>query len=195
VATDELSDPSLHFVMTDNRFAAATATRHLIELGHRKIGHIHSPSRSTWLKSDRLLGYYDAMTAARLDVAPGWVIDGDFSMESGERAGHAFLALDNRPTAIFSANDEMLLGFLSVLRDAGIECPRDISAIGFDDITVARCFTPALTTMRQPRADIGRIATKALLDILDGTLVQRTPLRLILKSELVVRNSTAPLTV
>jgi LacI family repressor for deo operon, udp, cdd, tsx, nupC, and nupG len=193
VACDELPDTRLHSVMTDNRSGAARATQHLIELGHTRIGHIHSPSKNPAQASDRLLGFRDAMAAAGLEVPEAWIIDGDFSMASGERAGEAFLALNDRPTAMFSANDEMAIGFLAMLRSAGIECPRDISVVGFDDITVARCIVPALTTMRQARADIGRLATKALLDILEGDVQPVTPVRLVLRCELVVRGSTAPM--
>jgi LacI family repressor for deo operon, udp, cdd, tsx, nupC, and nupG len=193
VASDELADPRLHSVMTDNRAAATRATTYLLELGHRRIGHIHSPSRVPGLTSDRLLGFRDALAAAGLEARPEWIIDGDFSMQSGERAGEAFLRLSERPTAVFSANDEMAIGFLAVLRSGGVECPRDVSLVGFDDIAVARCFAPALTTMRQPRGEIGRLATKALLDILESDLQPRSPLRIVLNSELVVRQSTRPL--
>lgn len=192
VACDELPNSRLNSVMTDNRAAAARATRHLIDLGHRRIAHIHSPSKNPALASDRLLGFRDAMQAAGLEVPPAWIIDGDFSMASGEAAGRTFLTLDERPTAVFSANDEMAIGFLSVLRKAGIECPRDLSVVGFDDITIARCTAPPLTTMRQPREDIGRLATKTLLDILDGEERARHPVHLVLSSELVVRDSTRP---
>jgi LacI family repressor for deo operon, udp, cdd, tsx, nupC, and nupG len=192
IACDELPDARLHSVMTDNRAAAARATQFLIELGHRRIGHIHSPSRNPRLTSDRLLGFRDAMAAAGLEVPPAFIIDGDFSMVSGEAAGRAFLALNERPTALFSANDEMLIGFLSVLRQAGVECPRDLSVVGFDDITVSRCIVPALTTMRQPREDIGRLATKTLLDVLEGEAHTRTPVHLVLRSELVIRDSALP---
>jgi LacI family transcriptional regulator, repressor for deo operon, udp, cdd, tsx, nupC, and nupG len=191
VACDELPDLRLHSVMTDNRAAAARATRYLIDLGHRRIGHIHSPSRNPALASDRLLGFRDAMTEARLEMPPEWILDGDFSMASGEAAGRAFLALKRRPTAVFSANDEMAIGFLAVLRSAGIQCPADISLVGFDDITVARCIAPPLTTMRQPREEIGRLATKVLLDVLESQSQPRTPIHLVLNSELIVRDSAA----
>ncbi|MGN6102396.1 MAG: LacI family DNA-binding transcriptional regulator [Devosia sp.] len=191
IAYDELPDARFHSVMTDNRAAAREATRHLIDLGHRRIGHIHSPSRVPGLRSDRLLGFFDEMAAAGLPVKPEWVIDGDFSMASGERAGEAFLEIEDRPTAVFSANDEMAIGFLAVLRRAGIACPRDISIVGFDDITVARCLDPPLTTMRQPRGEIGRQATKLLLDILESDAPPKEPLHIVLHSELVVRGSTA----
>src|SRR3569623_1591417 len=93
------------------------------------------------------------------------------------------------PTGMFSANDEMAIGFLAVLRAAGLECPRDISIVGFDDITVSRCMVPALTTMRQPREEIGRGSTKILLDLLEGGEERVTPVRVVLRSELVVRDS------
>ena len=189
VACDELPDSRLHSVMTDNRAAAARATNYLIGLGHRRIGHIHSPSKNPALTSDRLLGFGDALAAAGLEQRPEWVLDGDFSMASGEAAGRAFLALDERPTAMFSGNDEMAIGFLSVLRSAGIECPRDISIVGFDDITVARCLVPPLTTILQPREEIGRLATKVLLDVLESDVARQPPVHLVLKSELVVRDS------
>ncbi len=130
------------------------------------------------------------MAAAGLPIRPEWVIDGDFSMPSGERAAEAVLALAERPTAMFSANDEMAIGFLATLRRAGLRCPRDISVVGFDDITVARCLEPALTTTAAARAEIGRLATKALLDILDGDALPRAPVRVVLRSELIVRDST-----
>lgn len=192
VACDELQDSRLHSVMIDNRVAARDATRHLIDLGHRKIAHIHSPSKNPSMSSDRLLGFLEAMLEAQIAVPPEWILDGDFSLASGERAGAAFLNLSDRPTAVFSANDEMAIGFLTALRGAGVECPRDVSLVGFDDISVARCYVPALSTMRQPREEIGRLATKTLLDILESDTQRRSPLHIVLKADLMVRESTAP---
>jgi LacI family repressor for deo operon, udp, cdd, tsx, nupC, and nupG len=192
VACDELPDMRLHSVMIDNRIAARDATRHLIGLGHRKIVHIHSPSKNQSMSSDRLLGFLEAMLEAQIAVPPEWVIDGDFSMVSGEQAGETFLKLADRPTAAFAANDEMAIGFLAALRAAGVDCPRDISVVGFDDISVARCYVPPLTTMRQPREEIGRLATKTLLDILESDTQRRNPMHIVLKSDLIIRESTAP---
>ena len=189
VACDELPDAQLHSVMTDNRAGAERATNYLIGLGHTRIGHIHSPSKNPALTSDRLLGFQDAMRKAGLEQRPEWVLRGDFSMASGEVAGRALLALADRPTAVFSGNDEMAIGFLSVLRTAGIECPRDISIVGFDDITVARCLVPPLTTVLQPREQIGRLATRVLLDVLESDSPRQPPVHLVLKSELIVRES------
>jgi LacI family repressor for deo operon, udp, cdd, tsx, nupC, and nupG len=192
VSFDELTDDRLHAVMTDNRTAAARATAYLIELGHRRIGHLHVPSRSGFMASERLLGFQDAMGAAGLEIRPDWIFDGNFSLESGEAAGGAFLRLKDRPSAIFIGNDPMAVSFISVLRAGGVECPRDLSIIGFDDIEISRFLSPPLTTMRQPRYEMGRLATKALLDILESDQSNRAPLRIILKSELIIRDSTAP---
>ena len=192
VACDELPDPRLHSVIADNRGAARDLTRYLIGLGHRRIGHIHVPSKNQALVSDRLLGFRDVMQEAGLPVRADWVFDGDFSMPSGEAAGRAFLNLTERPTAVFSANDEMAIGFLAVLRHAGVECPRDLSVVGFDDIDVARCMHPALTTVHQPRAEIGRLATRALLDILERDGPCQAPIRIVPPTELVIRDSAAP---
>jgi LacI family repressor for deo operon, udp, cdd, tsx, nupC, and nupG len=85
----------------------------------------------------------------------------------------------------------MAIGFISAIREHGLDCPRDVSLIGFDDIAVARHCAPPLTTMRQPREQIGRVATEALIDILDGASFERDPLRVVLSCELVVRSSTA----
>ena len=105
--------------------------------------------------------------------------------------GFPFLAMKERPTAIFTANDEMAIGLIAGLRQQGVECPRDISVIGFDDITVSQNYAPALTTMRQPREELGRVATEMLINILEGTVSAPEPAHVVLASELIVRESTA----
>jgi LacI family repressor for deo operon, udp, cdd, tsx, nupC, and nupG len=112
-------------------------------------------------------------------------------MESGFAAAARFLALAERPTAIFAANDESAIGFLSALRQHGIICPRDLSLVGFDDLGFAPHYVPPLTTMRQPREVLGRMAAEALIDVLEEPDALASPLRIVLRSELVVRESTA----
>jgi LacI family repressor for deo operon, udp, cdd, tsx, nupC, and nupG len=114
-------------------------------------------------------------------------------METGRAAAEHFAKLSDRPTAIFAGNDEMAIGLIATLKRLGIECPRDISVMGFDDISVSQNYAPALSTMRQPREQIGRIATETLVNILEGTRTNPDPVRVVLRSELVVRESTAPL--
>jgi LacI family repressor for deo operon, udp, cdd, tsx, nupC, and nupG len=191
VCCDEIIDSDFNLVTTDNRAAAARATQHLLDLGHRRIGHVrgrlvhHFPN-------ERWLGFNDAMCAAGISVRADWVFPGDHSMESGIAAAERFIALGERPTAMFCANDESMIGFIARLREHGLHCPRDISLIGFDDISIAANYAPPLTTMRQPRQDLGRIATATLLDILEGTAPASASIRITLPSELVVRASTAP---
>jgi LacI family transcriptional regulator, repressor for deo operon, udp, cdd, tsx, nupC, and nupG len=189
-AYDELPDPQINSVITDNRAAAHRAVRHLIDYGHRRIAHVAGPSRNA-SPNERWVGFHEAMAAAGLDVRPEWVIQGDYTMPSGVAAAELLAALPERPTAAFVANDEMCIGFISRMRELGIDCPRDISVIGFDDIAVSRHFAPPLTTMHQPREEIGRIATDALIDIIEGTRTDNEPLHVVLTSQLIVRASTA----
>ena len=189
VACEEV--PTTHFntVVTDNAQAAERATRHLLDLGHRRIGHIMGPENNS-VARDRLAGFRLAMERAGEPVMPKWLFRGNFEMASGFTAAARFAAMADRPTAIFAANDESAIGFLSGLRQHGLECPRDISVVGFDDLGVAAHYTPPLTTMRQPRETLGRIAAETLIDMLEETATVREPVRIVLNSELIVREST-----
>lgn len=191
-AYDELPDPQINSVITDNLQAAERAVRHLYDLGHRKIGHLNGPSRNTF-PNERLVGYRKAMFELRLEVRDDWIVPGDYNMDSGTSAAEHFAGLSERPTAIFCANDEMAIGLIANLRRHGIDCPRDISIMGFDDISVSKNYAPALTTMRQPREEIGRIATETLINILEGNRNTAEPVRVVLQSELVIRESTTRL--
>ena len=191
-AYDELPDPQINSVITDNLQAAERAVAHLYGLGHRKIGHISGPSRNTF-PNERLVGYRKAMFEHRLGVREDWIFAGDYTMETGRAAAGYFASLKEMPTAIFSANDEMAIGLIAALRKLGIDCPRDVSIMGFDDIGVSQNYFPALTTMRQPREKIGRIATETLINILEGNRTSPEPVRVVLQSDLIVRESTAQL--
>ena len=188
-AYDEIPDPKINSVITDNRLAAKRAIRYLVELGHTRIGHIIGPSRNQ-STNERFIGFTEAMQEAGLAVREEWLFPGTYNMESGTEAAEHFLASGELPTAVFCGNDEMALGLIHRLRLDGIDCPRDISVIGFDDIAVARFFDPPLTTMRQPREDIGRMATRSLIDIIEGVVPEDEPIHVVLTSDLVVREST-----
>ena len=190
-AYDELPDPQINSVITDNLQAAERAVQHLFDLGHRRIGHISGPSRNTFPNA-RLVGFRKAMFERQLPVGDELVVPGDYTMEGGKRAAVHFAGLRERPTAVFAGNDEMAIGLIAGLRHRGIDCPRDMSVIGFDDISVSQNYAPPLTTMRQPREKIGRIATETLVNILEGNRANPEPVRVVLQSELIVRESTAP---
>lgn len=191
LSCDDVPDVDIDMVMTDNRNAADTAVQHLIDLGHTRIGTVSGPNVPGML-NERQAGFERAMARAGLSIRPEWQLAGTYAIGSGVAAGEALLGLAERPTAMFCANDEMAIGLISALQRGGLNCPRDISIVGFDDVVFAPHLTPALTTMHQPRYAMGRLATKVLLDILDGTSNSHTPQLRILKSELIVRGSTAP---
>lgn len=192
-AYDELPDPQYNSVLVDNRAAGARATRHLIDLGHTRIGHLMSPSRNE-SNHERRLGFEQAMTEAGLAIRPEWLFQGNHNLDSGIAAAEQMLSLAEKPTAMFCGNDEMAIGLIHRLRLGGIECPRDLSVIGFDDIAVARYSAPPLSTMHQPREEIGRVATSTLIDIIEGTIIEDEPVHVVLRAELVVRESTRRLT-
>jgi LacI family transcriptional regulator len=149
-------------VTVDDRGAVRELIAHLVSLGHRRIAHISGHpdhGASEW----RLQGYRDAMKLAGLECRREWLSPGEFTFESGVRAARRLLALDPRPTAIFAANDDMAAGVLRVASELHLSVPRDLSVCGFDDVPIAHHVTPALTTVRQPTREMGRMATLELL--------------------------------
>jgi len=149
----ELAD--LPSVRIDNARAAKDAIDYLITQGHTKISMI-SGAESSLLTEDREFGYRDAMQQAGLAIEDGWVIDGKMSIAGAREATRKLLNHDNRPTAIFCANDEMAIGCLHEVKTAGLRVPGDISIMGFDDIRYAEVTDPPLTTISQPGEEIGQ---------------------------------------
>lgn len=177
--------PGAVSVSIDNEAAAEAAVRHLIAAGHRRIAHLAGPG-NTGLTRLRHAGYARALAEAGLPVEHALVLPGDFTLASGRAAFARFAALDPRPTAIFCANDETAMGFVAAAHRTGVRVPDDVSVVGFDDIHFAKAFLPALTTIRQPRAEMGAAAMRLLLDILAG----EAPAPVRLPWEMVVREST-----
>lgn len=171
----------------DNAQAAGEAMEHLYALGHRRVGVITGPLASP-LSRDRLEG---ARKVSESQAHPGGlaVAAGDFSIESGLREAAAMLAGPERPTAIFCFSDEMAMGALEAIRRAGLDCPHDVSLMGFDDIRFAEYLDPPLTTISQPMDQIGHEAVRLLLDILSGRAQALE--HVTLPHRLVVRGSTA----
>jgi len=174
-------------VSIDNEAAAHAAVCHLIGQGHRRIAHIAGPPGNI-LTAQRLQGYRRALAEAGLPQHPALEMPGDFSLPSGRSAFDRFSAQIDRPTALFFANDEMAMGFLSTAYAAGVRVPRDVSVVGFDDIHFAQSCIPALTTVRQPRAEMGATAMRLLLSIIAG----EAPESVRLPFDIVIRDSTAP---
>ena len=146
----------------DERSAVRELMAHLVGLGHRRIAHI-TGRRDHGATEWRLAGYRDGLRAAGIDFDKALVVPGEFSYESGVAAAERLLALDEPPTAIFAANDDSAAGALHVALARGLRVPADISICGFDDQPIARQLWPSLTTVRQPCAEMGRIAAEQLL--------------------------------
>lgn len=176
-------------VKIDNRAAAGLAIDHLVALGHRRIGHVSGP-RGNVLTEARIAGTQDALAGQGLLLAPADLHIGDFSLSSGREAAVTWLAQPaaTRPTAMFFASDPMACGFIGEVQRHGLKVPEDVSVVGFDDIELVAHMSPPLTTIRQPRHDIGRLAAERLLARLKGETAMDDTL---LPVDLVVRGSTA----
>lgn len=176
-------------VDVDNRAGAASAVRHLVGLGHRRIACVTNASRAYTAAQERLAGYRDALVGGGLEYDESLVVEGGFDATSGLRAMQALLERAVPFTAVFVASDVVAFGALRALREAGRRVPDDVSVAGFDDIPLARHFDPPLTTVRLPARALGAAAGHALLERLAG---QPGSVRVLLDTELVVRESTAP---
>jgi LacI family transcriptional regulator len=172
-------------VQADHRAGGWMATDHLLQLGHQAIAHIAGPAGLS-VTTERWEGYRDRMREAGIE--PGAPAYGDFTESSGHRAAQELIRSGRHFTAIFCANDLMALGAISALRSAGLGVPAQISVVGFDDIELGRYAVPALTTVRQPLAELARVAVDLLVGLLRG---EEAPAPGRLAVELVVRESTA----
>ena len=139
---------------------------------------------------ERANGYQAALAGAGVLPSPELVDRGNFEIADGYEAARRLLALDNPPTAIFASNDNMAIGALRAATELGFSVPGHLSVVGFDDSELSRVVTPALTTVRQPLEEMGRMAVSLLSRLIDGQRVET--LRIELATRLVVRSSTAP---
>lgn len=151
---DEAGRPS---IIIDNHGGAVTAVQHLVATGRRRIAHIRGPAAN--VEADQRAAGYVAALAGQAPI----VVEGDFSQAAGHRAATALLAQNQRPDAVFAANDMMAVGALLAFQEAGVRCPEDIAVIGFDDVPIAALVRPSLTTMRVNIAEIGRRGVERLI--------------------------------
>ena len=177
-------------VHADDYQGARLAVAHLLALGHRRIGLISGPREITAV-GQRVRGFSDALSDYGLTVSPALLTAGDFTQESGFAAAVQLLAQPERPTAVFSVNDRMALGFMAYAQAIGLSIPADLSIVGFDDIPAAAFSHPALTTVHQPSQDLGRTAAERLLQLIEHGADGFDPL--VLSTTFVLRNSTRPL--
>lgn len=183
-------DPSVATVGATNWSGGFAATRHLIELGHRRIGMISGPPDLLCSRA-RMDGYRSAMEAAGLALDPELMQWGDFHVDGGFKAAMAMLALAEPPTAIFAGSDLQALGVLEAARVQHRSVPADLSLVGFDDLPLSTWTSPPLTTVRQPLAEMASTAVRLVLALGRGEGTGHRNVEL--ATSLVVRETTARL--
>ncbi|MBJ7905497.1 LacI family DNA-binding transcriptional regulator [Streptomyces sp. DSM 110735] len=188
VVLDPAGDPGADVpsIGATNWQGGLAATRHLIDLGHTRVGAISGPSRMMCSRA-RLDGYRAALETAGLPVDPQLIKAGDFHHDSGRRLGLELLRAPDRPTAVFAGNDLQALGLYEAARELGLRVPDDLSIVGFDDLPVARWVGPPLTTVRQPLTEMAEAAARLVLDL---GRTDSASTRVELATSLVVRSST-----
>jgi LacI family transcriptional regulator len=184
--------PQASFIDVDNVRGAYAATSHLLRLGYRRVAHIAGPQDMV-AGVDRLEGYQTALADKGRAVEPALVAHSDFSQAGGYVAMQQLLRhadsrdADHRPDAVFVASDQMALGAWQAIRESGLDVPRDIALVGYDDLLPADADKPRLTTIRQPVRRTGAAAVDVLMDIIENGTAP--PRRVILDTQLVIRES------
>jgi LacI family transcriptional regulator len=188
VASVMLDKPNT-MVVTHDADGATEAAHHLAELGHERIAHISGPP-SFRSAHERRRGFREALSQRGLKLRPSYDREGDYTFDSGIAAARELLALKPPPTAIFAGNDEMAAGVFKVAHELGLEIPRQLSVVGFDDSATALRLWPVLTSVRLPVRDMGQLATNKLF----GRLLKKHPIEPELTEvipKLIIRESTA----
>ncbi len=173
-----------NYIDVDNVAAAKRAVNHLIRLGHRRIGIISGMLQST-VSLDRLQGYQEALAENGIPLDKDLIVEGDFTEFGGFAAMQRLLAFNLQ--AVFAASDIMAVGAARAIRLAGLNVPKDIALVGFDDLPIASYSDPTLTTIHQPISEFGFKAVELLIDLIDSRIFP--PQHYIMETELVIRNS------
>ncbi|WP_063734329.1 LacI family DNA-binding transcriptional regulator [Streptomyces sp. RTd22] len=184
-----LDGPAAPTVGATNWAGGLAATEHLLSLGHRRIGFIAGPPRLLCSRA-RLDGHRAALEAAGVPFDQALVAQGDFYHESGFHGCDQLMSSATPPTAVFASSDQMALGAIEALRRRGLRVPEDVSVVGFDDLPEVSWSAPPLTTVRQPLADMGKLAARTVLRQARGEEIDSP--RVELATQLVIRSSTAP---
>ena len=188
--------PQFPSVATTNRSGAQDAARHLLGLGRTRPIVVGGPE-DLGCTQERLAGFAEVYAEAGLPLEPWRVVDGDFTFEGGRqeisrllKGGRLLKAAGPGFDAVFAHNDLSAAGAIQALREAGMQTPRDVAVVGFDDVPQASTTDPPLTTVHQPLREMGETAARALMGHFDGRPLAAEPI--VLPTELVVRGSTAP---
>jgi len=188
IAIDPHLGPSgLPTIDADNMTGARSAVQHLLDLGHRRIALIGGRAD---LESARLreVGYRAALQSAGIEPDPSLILTGDYRRATAIAPALELLGLPDRPTAVFAANDLSALGVMEAARSLGLDVPRDLSVVGFDNIPESALSNPPLTTVSQPLQQMGATAIEMLVDLIQGRPAEVTHVRM--PTQLVVRGST-----
>jgi LacI family transcriptional regulator len=180
-------DGKVPTVAAANASGADEATRHLLDLGHRRIAAITGPA-NLMASKERLRGYNAALAAAGVTPAAELVIESNFGVDGGCVAASSLLELAEPPTAIFAFNDQLAIGAMQTAFARNLRVPEDVSIVGFDDTAEAELFRPALTTVRQPLAEMGRMGVSLLTRLLENHQLEAVHVEL--ATRLIVRGST-----
>ncbi|MBN1383911.1 MAG: LacI family DNA-binding transcriptional regulator [Elusimicrobia bacterium] len=186
VVNADLPDKNICCIDSDNMTGGYLATKHLIQLGHKRIGHIRGYTDS-WNACQRLEGYKKALTENNIPIDKNLITTGYFTEEGGAKAMEQFFSRQNYPEAIFAGNDDMAIGAIRVIKKKGLSVPGDIAVVGYDDGVLASVVDPSLTTVKQSIYEIGKKAAQILAENMDND--KKTVRREILPVELVIRSS------
>lgn len=181
--------PGVASVGATNWHGGLAATRHLLDLGHTRIGMIGGPPDMLCSRA-RIDGYRAALETAGVEIDPALIKHGDFLVNSGHDYGHELLSLDDPPTAIFAGSDMQAFGVFEAARQRGLRVPEDLSVVGFDDLPLSSSAWPPLTTVRQPLQEMAALAARMVLAMGRGEGAEAR--RVELATDLVIRESTAP---
>lgn len=182
-----LSHPAIPSVNNDNVSAAAVAIEHLVSLGHRRIGYI-SGSKQWVYCYDRLQGYRQGLEVAGIPFDPTLVQQGNITQQDGSLALERLLAVTDPPTAVLTVDDTLALGALETALRRGLRIPGDLAIASFNDSPISAWTRPQLTAVRIPVHDLGVLAARMLIGLLDG--IPSRPLQVILPSQIIAREST-----
>lgn len=187
LASEYVEDDSLPAVIIDNIKAAEHAAEHLILKGHKRIGFINGPEHIV-LCRDRQKGYVQTLEKYEIPVSYDLIMYSDFTIEGGFQCAKQLLALKEKPSAIFAANDEMAVGVIQAVQEQGLRVPQDVAVVGFDNVQVSRVVQPNLTTIDQPIVQMGVQSMELLMSYLEGDVLEDK--RIVLEVNLCIREST-----
>ncbi|MGE7545983.1 LacI family DNA-binding transcriptional regulator [Sporosarcina newyorkensis] len=183
---DYVPGQNIPSISIDNESASRKITNHLINMGHKRIAHI-TGYMGRLQSQTRLNGYKQALAQHNIQVQEALIQEGGYLLQDGYIATQKLLSFEKVPTAIYGGNDNIAIGALKAILDAGLRVPEDIAVVGFDDVEVASYMTPSLTTIHQPRYEIGKRAMDLLLKKINEEQIQQP--HVILEDELMIRES------